>query len=63
MEVIIIFPANLIIAITLPDGPFALPAFIFAIGFDIIRPLDQVNLVLNSIKNKTFLILFNVNIS
>ena len=38
MEIIIIFPADLIIAITLPDGPFALPVFIFAVGFDIIRP-------------------------
>ena len=38
MEIIIIFPADLIIAITLPDGPFALPVFRFAIGFDIIRP-------------------------
>ena len=63
MEIIIIFPADLIIAITLPDGPFALPVFIFAIGFDIIRPWDQVNLVLNSIKNKAFFIFFNLSVS
>ena len=29
------FPADLIISITIPDGPAALPVFIFAIGFDI----------------------------
>ena len=35
MELIIPFPADLIISITVPYGPAALPVFIFAIAFDI----------------------------
>ena len=35
MELIIPFPADLIISIAKPDGPPALPVFILAIDFDI----------------------------
>ena len=36
IDLMISFPAHLIISITIPDGPAALPVFIFAIALEII---------------------------